>query len=125
MKDEGRVVAVKLQRKSGYVSCNNIVKSYWGCGPGTNIYVYVTDDLNRILLPKTLIASFGSQQKVWYTLLGYNSNSKELVLTDYATAIYGNVGMEFRIWYSEDLLPDCRSDDNSGHTCADVYAMFD
>ena len=31
---------------------------------------------------------------------------------------------EFQLWYGPDLK-NCVEDDNSGHTCADVYAWYE
>ena len=124
LKDEGRVLAVKLVYKSGRVSCDGRHYSHWGCfSDSTALTIYVTDNHNRVILPKTLIES-KSENKVSYSLIGYVPNSPELVLTDYATSIYGTVGMEFRIWYSEDLFKVTPSD-NVGITCTDVYVMFE
>ena len=123
LKNEGRIIAAKLVYKSGYVSCNIHAgyKSHWGCSEKqAALLVYITDEFNRITLPKTISSKAG----IGYTLIGYHTDSKELVLTDYATAIYGTVGTEFRIWYSEDLY-DATTSDNGGTTCADVYVMVE
>lgn len=136
LKNEGRVMAVKLVYKSGLVkSCHSYYKSYWGCRDKTSIFTYITDNHNRIVFPKTLIASqvpevhrdtliasHGDTLFRTYTLIGYDNMSEELVLTDYATSIYGTVGMELRVWYGARLFG--MREYNNGRTCADVYAMF-
>ena len=124
LKNEGRIVAAKLVYKSGYVSCdlNKGQKSRWGCEKGIGLRVYITDEFNRIVLPKT----FDSREPhgIYYTLVGYHSNSDELVLADYSSSVYGTVGTDLRVWYSEDLY-DSTTSDNGGTTCADVYVMVE
>merc|ERR1711962_277866 len=91
LKNEGRISAVKLVHRSGFVSCVGPArkdyqkyKSKWGCGSWWSdtrelaVMVYVTDKYDRVVSPKTLVEN---KSNVRYTLVGFDSNSKELVLS--------------------------------------------
>ena len=58
-----------------------------------------------------------------YQLDGIHVNSTELVFNMLSPQLSVSVGQEFHIWYGEDLT-DCGQDNNSGETCADVYAWY-
>ena len=94
-------------------------KSNWGCGSWFGhheILVIITDQWNRKIFPTSTLSQF-------YTVRGYDSKSNVLVLSDYTNQMDGTVGLELRIWYSEDLMGVSESD-NIGVSCADVYVMF-
>ena len=59
-----------------------------------------------------------------YSLNGIAVNSKELVFNQLPHQLSVLIGQEFQIWYAEDLN-DCAEHNNSGETCADVYARYD
>lgn len=59
-----------------------------------------------------------------YSLNGIGIKSKELVFNQLSHQLPVFIGQEFQIWYAEDLN-DCTEGDNSGETCADVYAWYD
>ena len=59
-----------------------------------------------------------------YSLDGIGVNSKELVFNQLSHQLPVFIDQEFQIWYAEDLN-DCYEQDNSGETCADVYAWYD
>ena len=62
--------------------------------------------------------------QTWYSLPGYNADSKEIVFKGLKNPLLLTSGQELRIWYSEDLQNAATEDDNGGTTCADVYAMY-
>ena len=118
----GSVEAVKLIHVSGWVNCDVVHynSSNWGCyatNVGTVIGTVITTSNDVILLP-----DFDGLQ-MWYTLPGYNPDSKEIVFKGFKNPLLLTSGQELRIWYSEDLQNDTK-DDNGGTTCADVYAMY-
>lgn len=90
----------------------------WGCGLRLkNIGVVVTDDENNIIIPdQSLLDRMGE-----FTLAGFDANSDHIVYSDYSKTVLS--GQKMRIWYSQDLLNVAKSD-NSGQSCADVYAKF-
>merc|ERR1712168_193205 len=122
---EGFISGIKLVHRSGYVTCdiNMDARSNWGCNNhgyrGAEwLMIYVTDEIDRIVLPNKRLDTFYNQP-------GYHPNTKELILTDRSsTQVYGFEGMPLRLWYSEDLM-DQSEGDNGGKACADVYVMFD
>ena len=84
--------------------------------------IYITDEVNRVILPKHPTQA---TRDGFYDLIGYHENKKELILVDRGSAqVYGYKGMPLKVWYGEDLLQQSEQD-NSGTSCADVYAMVD
>ena len=109
-----------LVHRSGAVTCNKKLYSYWGCTPNhANMAVVLTDDQNRILAPaSSTVSKYG-----WYTLAGYTSSSSAVVFCapKKPHCIFSN--SELRLWYGEDLKGYTESD-NSGKACADVYGLL-
>lgn len=126
LKQGGELVAMKLQHKSGVVSClATHFNSNFGCNNrGKTWYSYrhistfVTDDARNVIFPAMTKIDRGFTQ-----LPGYNANSKFLVFTNYATPMFARRGQDLKIWYGEDLF-DSFEGDNQGRTCVDVYAKF-
>jgi len=114
----GALVAVRLNHVSGTVSCSRGSKSFWGCGtlPSLeSIRIIITNSSDYALLPQ--------KPQVFYTIPGYNSNSPQLVFPDFQPPLAVYSGQELRVWYSEDWK-DVHEGDNSGLSCADVYAKI-
>merc|ERR1712131_320846 len=80
LKNDGRIVAMKLVHQSGSVTCNPENKeTRWGCGNRYGkheLLLYVTDGLNRIIFPKVTAEK---SSYYWYTILGYHMDSNPLV----------------------------------------------
>jgi len=119
MKQSGTLVGIKLVHKSGFVACKSGAarKSNWGCGGGP-VSIAVTDDEDAMIFPDK--AGRGG----WITVLGYNSKSKDLVLNKPAKPFSVDAGTEMKLWYGEDFT-DSTEGDNSGRSCADVYAVVE
>ena len=128
----GRLAAIKLVWRYGYVSCDlggvTTFWSFWGCGDyrlnsiNSRIYVVITNSSNHILLPPNqFIGDINSQ---WYTIPGYNSLSPELVLSVFLNPISVPSNQVLRLWYVEDLAKQ-HVRDNGGRVCADVYSIYD
>ena len=58
-----------------------------------------------------------------YEIEGMDVNSRELVFNFLPTPLPVSAGQEFHVWYGGDLI-DCGEVNNSGETCADVYAWY-
>lgn len=112
------VSAFKLVYLSGYVSCDGSRKSNWCCDPNkSNLCTVITDGHNNVIAPNPKPSNIRS-----YTILGYTSSSPDLVFCrDTTLCVFSTT--EIRLWYAEDLL-NTSEGDNSGETCADVYALL-
>ena len=113
------VSSFMLVHRSGTVTCNGKLHSYWGCTPNSaNIGAVITDGKNRLLAPAVAAG------KPWYQLPGYTSSSSALVFcVQPKTPLCVFSTTEIRLWYGEDLYGSTESD-NGGKTCADVYASL-
>ena len=115
------VSSFMLVHRSGTVTCNKKLYSYWGCTPDHgSIFVVLTDQQNEILAP----AASKVNQYGWYNLAGYTSSSSVLVFCAAPKkphCVLAN--SELRLWYGEDLS-DYTESDNGGKTCADVYGLL-
>ena len=112
------VSAFKLVYRYGYLSCGINRRSHWCCDPNrSGLCTVITDGDNNVIAPNPKPSNIRS-----YTIPGYTTSSPDLVfcrstpLSVFSTA-------EIRLWYAEDLLNTSESD-NSGQTCADVYALL-
>ena len=115
------VISFMFLHRSGKVSCFKTASSFWGCeANGARLGVVLTDDRNNILEP---VASNVSPAG-WYTLPGYTSSSSVLVFCPKKTPLCILRNQKLRLWYGEDLRASTESD-NSGKTCADVFALLD
>ena len=111
----------------GYVSCDtrySIHWSYWGCayhgGIKQRVSVAITTSGNHILLPASQLAP---DPALWTTILGYDSQSPELVLSFFSHPRSMTSGEELRLWYGEDFS-GITEGDNGGRVCCDVYGLF-
>lgn len=110
---------MKLVYISGFVTCNFKIHPYgshWACSKGPKIGTIVTNAKNEVIFPQNY------QNKAYY-LPGYHANSSELVFNGLSPPLRVAAGDEYRIWYNGDFV-DGTEDDNDGHTCLDVYALY-
>lgn len=59
----------------------------------------------------------------WAKVPGYNSFSKEIVLSRFSSVFQVFNTQQFHLWYGEDL-EDYTEDNNDGKVCADVYILY-
>ena len=115
----------KLVHLSGSITCNpNYPPSYWGCDHpslgDTRLQTVITFK-NRSAL---LLADYRKKDCHYsYKIEGVGVNDNELRFNNLPTPISVSVGDEFQIWFTQDLYY-CSEDNNSGQTCADVYAWY-
>ena len=130
----GRVKTMKLDYKSGSVKCNDDDDdSYWGCPYSAyadqELLTIITDSDAKALLPPTgdLIAREDSKGRFIkghsYSLEGIGHKSPELVFRNLTSPLPLSRGQNLQIWYGQDYV-DYTEDNNSGVTCADVYAWY-
>jgi len=115
------VSSFMLVHRSGNVSCQQNLSSYWGCTQNhPSIRTLLTDQNNKILAPEasTVDKTYGS-----YNLAGYTLSSSALVYCAPKKPHCVFANSELRLWYGEDLR-DSTEGDNSGKTCADVYGLL-
>ena len=123
--ESGVIHTFILVHLSGSVKCNpKFPPSYWGCeNPsfGDTRLLTVITFKNRSAL---LLADYREKGcEPLYKIEGVGVNDNELRFNNLPTPISVSVGDEFQIWYGQDLL-NCSEDNNSGQTCADVYAWY-
>ena len=115
----GAITTLKLVYVSGYVTCNTMKASHgshWACNSQFKLGTIVTDADNRAVFPH-------EYKNTSYLLPGYHINSSELVYQPLISPLTVKAGDEYRIWYHEDFQDGMESD-NAGHTCTDVYAIY-
>jgi len=111
----GLLRGIKLVHTKGQVTCRHgWGHSNWGCG-GKKIILAVTTSTNKVIFPKNLEGSGHA------TLPKYTAQSAVIILDNPAYEPKVRKGQNLRLWYGEDLK-DWWEDDNSGRSCADVYA---
>ena len=127
--ESGIIYTFKLVHLSGSVSCNQRdPSSYWGC-----------DNPNFEEEKLLTIITFQNKSALWladykktqnnncryysYKIEGVGVNETELSFNNLPSPISVSVGQEFQLWYGADLK-NCYEYDNSGRTCADVYALY-
>ena len=123
--ESGVIHTFKLVHLSGSISCNpNFSPSYWGC-----VNPWFED--RRLLTVLTfknksalLLANYKKKDCDYsYKIEGVGVNETELRFNNLPSPISVSVGDKFQIWYTQDLYY-CSEDNNSGQTCADVYAWY-
>ena len=125
IKESGVIRTFKLVHLSGSIRCNpNYPPSYWGCDHpllgDTRLQTVITFK-NRSAL---LLADYRKKDCHYsYKIEGVGVNDNELRFNNLPTPISVSVGDEFQIWFTQDLYY-CSEDNNSGQTCADVYAWY-
>ena len=127
----GGLAAIKLVHLYGYVSCD--VRhpqhwSFWGCGQHSSLkqevdVVITTSDDKQIILPPAEFMKYHHQGGKWARVPGYDSFSKEIVLTPFGKPYPVVAGQQLHLWYGEDLQ-NYNEGDNGGRVCCDVYAQF-
>ena len=124
IRESGVIHTFKLVHLSGSIRCNNgHPPSYWGCD-----YAWYKD--TRLLTVLTfknrsalLLADYTKRCDYSYKIEGVGVNDNELRFNNLPSPISVSVGDEFQIWYGQDLK-NCSEENNSGQTCADVYAWY-
>lgn len=116
----GTLTKLKLQHnKEGTLNCWTTERaegSKWGCFADNDaIRTLITDNNNKIVLPKNENAT------TEYILPGFHHNSPCVIFNDHIEVEIDDI---FRIWYTEDLN-NTSEDDNSGRSCADVFAVIE
>ena len=131
MRESGLIFTFKLVYRSGDgIKCNpGVSASYWGCMSslmGERKLVTVITFPNKTALP---IADYARDTSNCgfkyhsYQLNGTDVNSPELVFKTMFPPLPVSIGQVFQIWYAE-VLDNCYWSNNSGQTCADVYAWY-
>ena len=126
IRESGVIHTFKLVHRSGSVRCNpHFQTTYWGCDhPSlgyTNLLTIITFK-NRSSL---LLADYRNKDCHYlYKIEGVGVNDAELRFNNLPSPISVSAGKEFQIWYGQDLT-NCYESDNSGQTCADVYAWYE
>ena len=125
IKESGVIRTFKLVYLSGSIRCNlDHPPSYWGCNNpalGDTRLLTVITFKNRSPL---LLADYGEEGCHYsYKIEDVGVNDNELRFNNLPTPISVSVGDEFQIWYGQDLN-NCSEHNNSGQTCADVYAWY-
>ena len=133
MTKTGRVMTMKLVYKSGSVKCNDDDDSYWGCPYSAHanqeLMTIITDANAKALLPPSgdLEARRDSKGRLIqghsYSLGGIEHNSPQLVFRNLSSPLPLSQGQDLQIWYGQDFV-DYTEENNSGFTCADVYAWY-
>ena len=126
IRESGVIHTFKLVHRSGSVRCTpNYPPSYWGCDHpslGDTKLLTVITFKNRSPL---LLADYRKKGCSYsYKIEGVGVNETELRFNNLPSPISVSAGKEFQIWYGEDLT-NCSEGDNSGQTCADVYAWYE
>lgn len=119
MTSDGTVITLKLVYVSGFVTCNKNAHPYgshWACQKGSKIATIVTTATNDVIFPQ-------NYERKAYSLPGYHANSSELVFNRLSPPLRVTAGDEYRVWYHEDFK-EGEEQDNDGHTCIDVYALY-
>ena len=128
----GLVKAIKLVHRNGSIKCHpNYPPTFWSCGNinayAKNTFMTVITNGNReALLPsvENLYARKGCKTgKYFYFLDGANQASLELILGNLSKPLNLLKYQQLRIWYGQDWV-GCSEDNNSGTTCADIFAWY-
>ena len=125
IRESGVIYTFKLVHLSGSVKCNrNYPPCYWGCDNpefGDTRLLTVITFKNRSAL---LLAQYRKKNCSYsYKIEGGGVNDNELRFNHLPSPISVSVGDEFQLWYGQDLK-NCSEKNNSGQTCADVYAWY-
>ena len=122
--ESGVIRTFKLVHLSGSIRCNHVdPPCYWGCDNpwfGDTRLQTVLTFKNRSAL---LLADYRKNCGHSYKIEGVGVNETELRFNNLPSPISVSVGDEFQIWYGQDLTY-CSEGNNSGQTCADVYAWY-
>ena len=125
IRESGVIYTFKLVHLNGSITCNpDYPPSYWGCdNPSlgdTRLLTVITFKNSSALL----LADYRRKGCFYrYKIEGVGVNDNELRFNNLPSPISVSVGDEFQIWYGQDLK-NCSEYNNSGQTCADVYAWY-
>lgn len=125
---EGFVAAIKLEHKSGSITCNNTCGdmrcySRWGCSTNNPLLgTFITTQSKGVLFPREEFIRAKSMT-TWYALPGFGPDSDFLVFHDFAHPYFFHQNQELQLWYGEDLK-NVSEKDNDGQTCVDVFAWY-
>ena len=126
IRESGVIHTFKLVHRIGSIRCNpDDPPSFWGCnyslGYGdTRLLTIITFNNRSPLLLADYVKNVCGYP---YKIEGVGVNEAELKFKNFLSPISVSVGKEFQIWYGQDLK-DCSEHNNSGQTCADVYAWY-
>eukprot|EP01083_Nonionella_stella_P306171 1071117_1 len=132
---DGEIIGIKLQHKSGLVTCGGgTANSFWGCGSfPTRIYVeMIKHDATTITYYPTAttdgISSLNTVSNcdcsvIFYLLSGYGGGSAFIELRDSDNLQQVSTSDTFSIQYGEGCC-EYGSSDNVGTACADVYFIY-
>lgn len=128
IQEAGQILTFKLLHISGSVTCDTRFPSTnWGClrpEYGNDNLMTVITYSNKTVLPLADFVKGNANNKYYtYQLGGADVNSTTLVFNPLPTPLVVSVGQQFQIWYAHDLV-DSTESNNSGETCADVYALY-
>ena len=129
--ESGLIYTFKLVHRSGSLRCHpQYPATYWGCvhpwfGERDQLLTVITDrNRSPLLLADYSRKGYVCGYKYYsYHLEGIDVNSPELLFNRLSPPLPVSFAQEFQIWYGEDLT-DCEGGNNSGETCADVYAWY-
>ena len=124
----GTLASVKLVHVDGYVRCNqgDRKRSFWGCiqDPTNDVNVEIKDADTAILPSHKFLVNKGGEKES-LQIPGYNSLSKELVLSaDVSNPPKVTQGQWLRLSLREDSSSPCEDHDTGEKSCCDVYARF-
>eukprot|EP01083_Nonionella_stella_P306172 1071122_1 len=132
---DGEIIGIKLQHKSGLVTCGGgTANSFWGCGSfPTRIYVeMIKHDATTITYYPTAttdgISSLNTVSNcdcsvIFYLLSGYGGGSAFIELRDSDNLQQVSTSDTFSIQYGEGCC-GYATGDNAGTACADVYFIY-
>ena len=126
--ESGLIYTFKLVHLNGSVSCAHGYFSRWGCTHeyyGTKRLLTVITFQNGTAFP---LADYEREQGCRYfsyKIEGVDVNERELRFNNLPSPISVSGGQELQLWFAEDLTQDCDESNNSGQTCADVYARYE
>ena len=125
IKESGLIYMFKLVHRSGALKCaRQLSASYWGCTHWTyrnmRLTTFITFPNKTTILPVISEEISGPPR---YKIDGIDSNAMQLVFNNLPSPMSVTTGQEFQIWFGEDLR-NWHEYDNSGETCADVYAWY-
>ena len=89
---------------------------------------HITDIQRKRLLPKDeFMKDAGSNDcllRLYYNLPGIDINSPVLLFDNFSTPLPVTSGMQFQIWFADDLGDCFEFDNDGGQTCVQVFGLF-
>ena len=92
---------------------------------GKNSFMTIITNANRqALLPSNKdLKTVAGNRDHFYVLEGIQQGSSELVLDNLSKPLRLSKDQELQIWYGQDWI-NSGEEDNSGTTCADIFAWY-